>query len=227
MGKKVNKTCIYNFGEINVPTSWDDVTLEQFMQLMDKKDVREVISILTGKDINYVNLLPADFVESIISRLVFLQKEPEYEAKNEIIIDNEKYFINVLEKLKFGEYVDVNSVIQSDNKNYAAFLGILCRKEGEEYNDEFIANVFDKRMEMYNKQPITKILPVVAFFLGLCMTSENYSQHSLTEQKQAIDQLLTEIESTVKNGGFRKRYSIWGMKTLWKLRKYKKIISQL
>lgn len=230
MAKK--KEILYDFGEWNIPEKWEDVTLEKFTKLMSKtengvNDVRDVIAIMADRTMEDVNLLPVDFVESLMARLTFLNKSPEYENKNEIIIDDEVYHINVLEKLKFGEYVDVNSAIQGDNLNYAAFLGILCRKEGEEYDDDFIANKLDERIEMFNKQPINKILPVIGFFLALFATSETCSQLFLTEAEQTTNQLLQETENLWKNMGFRKRYSIWGIRTWWKLRKYKKCMSQL
>lgn len=233
MAKKKKEIEIINdFGRWNIPTRWEEVSLKQFVELMKKTennltDVRDVISIMTGKSIDEVNLLPYDFVESMMARLTFLNSEPKFENKNEIIINNEKYFINVMEKLKFGEYVDVNSAIQSDKTNYATFLAILCRKENETYDDDFIANVLDDRIEMFNNLPITEILPVIGFFLALYQVSGIPFQNSLTEGKQIIDQLLEQTERSWKTMGLTKRYSIWGMKTLWKLKKYRKQISQL
>lgn len=229
---KKNTEILYNFGNWVIPEKWEDVTLKQFTELMSVTnegltDIRDVISIMSNKPMEEVNLLPVDFVESIMARLVFLNKTPDYTNTNEIEIDGTVYRINVLEKLKFGEYVDVNTAIQSDKLNYGAFLGILCRINGEEYNDDFIANKLDERIEMFNNQPITKILPIIGFFLDLYRTSGSYSQHCLMEVKQATNQLLEETESSWKDGGFRKRFSISGMKTYWKLRKYKKQISQL
>lgn len=230
MAKK--KEILYDFGEWNIPEKWEDVTLEKFTKLMSKtengvNDVRDVIAIMADRTMEDVNLLPVDFVESLMARLTFLNKSPEYENKNEIIIDDEVYHINVLEKLKFGEYVDVNSAIQGDNLNYAAFLGILCRKEGEEYDDDFIANKLDERIEMFNKQPINKILPVIGFFLALFATSETYSQAFMTEVKQTTSQLLQETENLWRDGGYKKLSLTSRMKIWWKLRKLKKQASQL
>ena len=229
--KKNKKEILHDFGEWTIADNWEDVTLKQFTELMKLnekaiKDVRDVIAILSDHTKDEINLLPIDFIESMMARLTFLNKAPEVNNSNEIKIDGEVYFVNVMEKLKFGEFVDVNSAIQSDALNYAAFLAILCRKKDEQYNDDFIANKLDERIEMYNNQPITKILPVIGFFLNLWRISKSPSQASMTEIQQTANQLLTETENTWKNLGFRKRYSIWGMKTYWKLRKYKKQISQ-
>lgn len=232
MKKNKNKEVLHDFGEWNIADNWGDVTLKQFTELMKLndngiKDVRDVIAILSDHTKEEINLLPIDFIESMMARLTFLNKAPEVNNSNEIKIDGEVYFINVMEKLKFGEFVDVNSAIQSDALNYAAFLAILCRKKDEQYNDDFIANKLEERIEMYNNQPITKILPVIGFFLNLWRISKAPSQASMTEIQQTANQLLTETENTWKNLGFRKRYSIWGIKTYLKLKKYRKQISQL
>lgn len=228
---KRKKEVLHFFGEWTIADNWEDVTLKQFTELMKLndngiKDVRDVIAILSDHTKDEINLLPIDFIESMMARLTFLNKAPEVNNSNEIEIDGEVYFVNVMEKLKFGEFVDVNSAIQSDSLNYASFLAILCRKKDEQYNDDFIANKLEERIEMYNNQPITKILPVVGFFLNLWRISKAPSQASMTEIQQTANQLQTETENTWKNLGFRKRYSIWGMKTYWKLRKYRKQISQ-
>ena len=183
---KRNKEVIMNFGEWKIADKWEDVSLRQFTELMKLndngiKDVRDVIAILSDHTKDEINLLPIDFIESMMARLTFLNKAPEVNNSNEIKIDGEVYFVNVMEKLKTGEFIDVNSAIQSDSLNYAAFLAILCRKKGELYNDDFVANHLDERIEMYNNQPITKILPVIGFFLNLWRISKVPSQNCLTE----------------------------------------------
>ena len=229
---KRNKEVIMNFGEWKIADKWEDVSLRQFTELMKLndngiKDVRDVIAILSDHTKDEINLLPIDFIESMMARLTFLNKAPEVNNSNEIEIDGEVYFVNVMEKLKTGEFIDVNSAIQSDNLNYAAFLAILCRKKGELYNDDFVANHLDERIEMYNNQPITKILPVIGFFLALYMTSKNYSQSYMTEAEEATNQLLKNTEDLLKRGGYKKLSLKQLMKAWWNIRKYKKCMRQL
>ena len=162
---KRNKEVIMNFGEWKIADKWEDVSLRQFTELMKLndngiKDVRDVIAILSDHTKDEINLLPIDFIESMMARLTFLNKAPEVNNSNEIEIDGEVYFVNVMEKLKFGEFVDVNSAIQSDALNYASFLAILCRKKDEQYNDDFIADKLEERIEMYNKNTKDDIIKV-------------------------------------------------------------------
>lgn len=229
---KRNKEVIMNFGEWKIADKWEDVSLRQFTELMklnenEIRDVRDVIAILSDHTKDEINLLPIDFIESMMARLTFLNKAPEVNNSNEIKIDGEVYFVNVMEKLKTGEFVDINTAIQSDSLNYAAFLAILCRKKGEVYNDDFIANKLDERIEMYNNQPITKILPVIGFFLNLWRISKVPSQNCMTEIQQTANQLLKDTETSLRSGGYKKLSLKQLMKVWLNIRKYKKCMRQL
>lgn len=234
MKKKKETEIIKDFGEITVPTSWDEITLEQFVRLMKLKDNQEedytpslvdVMAVLTNKDKKYIYSLPSDFAETIIAHLLFLNTPLEESPKSEAEINGETYSINYMEKLKFGEYTDANMILNSDPYNYAGLLAILCRKKGEIYNDDYIANTLENRIEMWNKQPITKIYPLVCFFLTLWNVSEGHLQDYLTNAEQQINQLLSNIEDSLNNGACRK-YSMKWFKARWKLRKLRKCISQ-
>lgn len=230
----MSEKIIKDFGKVSIPESWEEVTLFQWQEIMKIQengkinDIRDLLAILTGKDKDYINELPAEFVESLLARLVFMNQDPQFgEPSNKIKIGKEEYLINYLEKLKFGEYVDVNSTMDADKFNYAAFLAILCRKKDEKYNDEFIANELDKRIQMFGNLTIIEVMPLVSFFLQLGNASQSYSPDYLMEAKSTLNQLLGDIENSVKHGEAKKSSLIWRMKTLMKCRKYKKLISQL
>lgn len=233
MGKKKQIETLKDFGVWNIAESWDEITLEQFQKIMaltneegKTTDIIELLSILTGKDKASVQQLPAEFVDSLLARILFLNQTPQAESSNKIEIDGEVYLVNFLEKMKFKEYVDSNQALKGDAV-YATILAILCRKEGEIYDDDFIAEKFDERFEMFNKQPITKILPIIDFFLKLFTASKTTMQDFLTDAQQTANQLLTECENSMKTGGWRNYCSIWGIRTLLKLKKYRKCIAQL
>lgn len=231
MAKK-KKEILYDFGEWTIADKWEDVSLKQFVELMRLndsgiRDIRDVIAILSDHTKDEINMLPIDFIESMMARLTFLNKAPELDNSNQIEIDGETYFVNVMEKLKTGEFVDINTAIQSDSLNYAAFLAILCRKKDEVYDDDFIANKLDERIEMYNNQPITKILPVIGFFLNLYRISKTPSQNCMTEIQQTANQLLKDTETSLRSGGYKKLSLKQLMKAWWNIRKYKKCMRQL
>lgn len=212
---------IIDYGEINVPTKWDDVTLDMFADIeryyQDKDkdfDVREVLHIMIGKDIDFINSLPATFLDIIMQKLSFLQTQPEIgEATNKIVIDGETYQVNVFEKLRTGEYVSFDMALKADKHDYSTFMAILCRKDGEKYDSHFEAEVFDNRKKMFGKQPVTKIMPIVNFFLHLLFVQGSYSQ-LYSKVEEAISLTQHNIENSDKIGVFKRFYLNWQMKKL-------------
>jgi len=228
----MDKEVIKDFGKWNVPTKWDDITLKIYQEIEkyyeDKEtkefDVREVLHILTNKDWDEINALPAEFLDTILTHLIFLTTTPEVgEASNKITIDGVEYKINVMEKLKLGEYVAVDTVLKADKHDYASILAILCRKEGEIYDSTYEAEVFDKRKEMFENQPVTKILPIVSFFLDLYITLETPSQ-LYSQVENAISHIQQTIDSSQKIGASKRLSLNWQMK---KLRKSLKSIKHI
>lgn len=222
---------IKDFGEVRVPKDWSEITLKKYQEIeryYEDKDkafnVLDVLDILIDKDKDYIMSLPTEFLDTILAHLVFITLSPEVgEATNKIVIDGVEYKVNVMEKLKLGEYVAVDNVIKTDIHDYASMLAIICRKEGEVYDSKFEAEVFEKRKEMFEKQPVTKILPIIGFFLNLYIMSEKHSQlYSLVEN--AINLIQQNIDNSQKIGVSKRLSLNWQTK---KLRKSLKSIKHI
>lgn len=227
---------VKDFGSIKVPTKWEEVTLGQFEKIMrltggesKRVDVMSLLSILTGQDEDYINSLPASFVETLMAHLIFLNDNPRtYDhTASQIKIGDDFYSIHFLEELKFGEYVEVNESIKNDPLDYSSILAILCRKDGELFDEDYAANKFKKRKEMFQEQPVTEILPLIGFFLKLFLISRANSQGCLTELESATNQLLQHTNSSVSNGDGEKRSLSWRMRTTRKLKKLNKAMSRM
>lgn len=227
---------VKDFGSIKVPTKWEEVTLGQFEKIMrltggesKRVDVMSLLSILTGQDEDYINSLPASFVETLMAHLIFLNDNPRtYDhTASQIKIGDDFYSIHFLEELKFGEYVEVNESIKNDPLDYSSILAILCRKDGELFDEDYVANKFKKRKEMFQEQPVTEILPLIGFFLKLFLISRANSQGCLTELESATSQLLQHTNSSVSNGDGEKRSLSWRMRTTRKLKKLNKAMSRM
>ena len=217
---------IIDLGVWNVPKSWDEVTLKQYQEIeryYDGKeenfDVRKVLHILTNHTEDEINMLPLDFLEKIMGSLTFLQ-EPikEEEPRNWIEINGERYTVHTEQQLKTGEYVASDTALKGDKHNYAGLLAILCRKEGELYDSKFEAEVLEDRIKLFEKQPITKILCIIGFFLQLYITSMTPTLLS-SKIREAIDLTRKDIETSAKNGEVSKRSMKSAMKKLRKLEK--------
>lgn len=221
-----------DFGEWTVPVSWDEITLKQYQdieRLYEGKDessfdVRKVLHILTNHTEDEVNMLPIDFLEKIMEKLSFITKPiKEEEPRNWIDIDGDRYMVHTENKLKTGEYISSDTVLKGDKHNYSGLLAILCRKDGELYDSRFEAEVLDDRIRLFENQPITKVLPIIGFFLRLYITSMTPTLLS-SRIREAIDLTRKDIETSATNGEISKR----SMKSLMKkLRKLEKSISSI
>lgn len=210
-----------DLGTWNIPTKWDDMTLEMFQNLEKEKanenmDVVDILHILAGKTKDEVMELPAEFIDIMMSKLDFItQPIPQKEPTHKIEIDGETYIINFMEKLKTGEYISFNNIIKADPNNYAAMLAILCRKQDEIYDSKFEAEVFPDRVKMFEKQPITKILPLINFFFLLSAVLNQPSQLSM-EVEAELNHILKDIETSQNLGVWKKRSLKRQVKTLLK-----------
>lgn len=226
---------IIDYGKWVVPTDWTQITLKQFQEIEKLNeeqsgstsiDIRDMLHILCNKTKDEVNELPMDLLDMILEKLSFMQ-EPIKEEKpiNYIMIDGEKYSVNFMEKLKFGEWVSADSIIKSDKHNYAALLAVICRKQGEIYDSKFEAEVFNDRVRLFEQQPITKVMPIVFFFIQLYVQSETLSK-LYTAVEEALDQSAKSIETSQNLGICRKLFMRWQIMTLRKSLESSKNTSQ-
>ena len=92
-----DKDIIKDFGSVTVPTKWEDIILKKYQEIesyYEDKDsnfnVIDVLDILIDRDRDYINSLPAEFIETILNNLLFLSTSPEVgESSNKIVIDGE------------------------------------------------------------------------------------------------------------------------------------------
>ena len=215
---------IKDYGSWVFQKNWNEVDLRTYQEIekyysgTDKEfDLRDILHILTNKPMDEINELPIEFAEKILEKLSFLFDKPEWgNPTNEIKIDGEKYFINVMEKLKTGEYVAVDTILKTDKHNYSAILAVLCRKEGEIYDSKFEAEVFEKRVELFQKQSLLSIMPIISFFLNLYIVSRTPSL-LFSELEEGLNLIQQNIDNSPKIGAFKRRSLNLQMKKLRKL----------
>lgn len=213
-----------DYGEWTVPTDWSQVTLKQYEDIerfyedKDKQfDIREVLHIFCNRTMDEINALPAEFLETIMTHLVFLQTKPdEKEPRNWVEVNGERYTVHTENKLKVGEYIAADTAMKGDKHNYAAILAILCRKDGEVYDSRFENEVLEDRIKMWEQVPVIDVLPVVGFFLQLYITLQMPSLLS-SKVKEALDLTRKDIETLQRNGAISKRSMKSAMKKLKRL----------
>ena len=220
-----------NFGKITVPTKWEEVTLKQFTELLtiydkEDKDILDIISMFTGRSKDELRKYPMDFINEILIHLQFMNTPLNIKPSNWVEIDGKKYSVNYMEKLKFGEFVDVETIIKDNKYNYPAILGILCRMDGEVYDDDFIAEKLNDRVKMFEELDMPSAMRLINFFLKLSLRSIAYTQKSLAIQqgKEQAELLAQSIRDSLKDGDLKKLDMIYAKTELRKLEKSLKSI---
>lgn len=216
-------------GKYKVAEKWEDVTLLQWQNYVRNASSKEdnsvdIISTLeTFSDIprSVINQMPTDLFESVIGRLKWITEQPDQTPSQSVEISGETYMINVMEKLKVKEYLDLNTVIENDKFNYAMIFAILCRKQGEEYDEEFIADKLPDRLEMFEQMNCVDGMKLIAFFLTCFIELETRSRNSLVVQaiKEDAQKLVKSIRSSLKPMDFITPYRVRQILTLRKLEK--------
>lgn len=219
-----------DFGDWKVPTKWDEISLKEFQDIQryysekdEMFDARNIIAILTDKNKDEVDALPLDFYEKILSKTSFLLEEPKLsEPKPSITISGETYTVNTMNKLKTGEYVAVEQWQKADKYNFAALLGILCRKNGEIYDSHFENEVLEERIKMFEQQPFINVYPIAAFFLTLYGMLSMPSRLSL-EVEEGLNDIAKDLETFANSGGSKRK----SMKLRKRLEKLKESIRNI
>lgn len=217
-----------DFGEWNVPSSWDDLTLGKFQELERfydgdenerKFDVRDVLDLMTDRTKDEINELPIEFTDKLLRKMYWLHEQPQFgKPSNKITIDGVQYTVHNENEMKFGEYVALDTALKGDKHNYAAMLAILCRKDGEIFDAKFENEILPSRIEFWKNVSVMKVMPIVSFFLKLSNMSLQVSQLSL-EIQEGINHILKHIETSKRNGVFSALYTRWQMRKLKKLQK--------
>ena len=248
-----NSNNIIDLGSITVPEKWEDVTLHQYERLQEyiesvksegDEDLPlnkyEVLSVFIDKSIDEIYVMPIEIVNILMSKLQFMQSAPDVIEDNLYITENgEEYFINYMEQLKVKEYEDIDTILKSNPHNLSAILAILCRRktgekidpltnhktlQSEPYDSYFANEIFDKRLEFWQQQPLTKVLPLIAFFLHRNAVLTTLSDDYMKKIVQEANDYVMHTKTLLKRMGFRKWFMIPQMIKLKKLEKSLKSI---
>lgn len=223
-----------NLGKYTITKSWDEVNLRQWQNYLrkledkgaDKLDILSTLETFSDIPMNVIEQMPTPLFEKVVTHLKWLTEDVNEEPSNQVEIDGEIYQINYMEKLKIKEYLDLNTVMENDKFNYASIFAILCRKPNEEYNQDFIADKFSKRVEMFENMKVLDAMKLISFFLILFLKYETHSQNYLTveEYKKELMELVRNIKDSFKVTDYFTPSKVRQILTLRKLEKSIKAI---
>ena len=160
--------------DIIVPTSWKDVTVNQYQALteIDKDKYKTdlgysaaIIQVLCN--LEGINDLPLSAVNDIAPLIKFLGDKPDQDKKDKIEINGVSYkWIESFNAITVGEAISVELPIELEELSvvlsYDVVLAVMLREEGKDFN----ASEFNKNRQLFGSLPITEVLGNILFFLN-------------------------------------------------------------
>ena len=149
-----------------VPESWEEITVRQFMALENLVKPLEIMAEVMGVDLSFVentrtNLAPA--MARIIN--IFNARPPDLENRKPQGFGFQGKLVKLprdLDNLMFGQLIQINTLLAEDaNKNLVKIMGIALQPvlDGE-YNEQNQ----EKYSTLLQELPIIEVFPELFFF---------------------------------------------------------------
>jgi len=188
--------------KINIPESLGDITLGQYKTyekiLETNKDIDnaerflnlKMLEIFCGISYKEATLLKLIDYDYLVKHLYKVLSETPSLVLRFTMGDSEFGFINDLEEMTFGEYIDLDSNIH-DIKNIHKAMAVLYRpikyKQGDKYViDEYKGDLFHEAML---NMPMSAVVSSNVFFYNLGIDLSNVMMNSLDKEKLTPQQL--------------------------------------
>ena len=180
----------------NLPTSWNDITVNQFLDIMNlETDISfymrqiNILTIITNTSIEDYDDLDVIDLNKIINSIKFLNKLPTNDFKKEI---NKMKLIN-LKNLTLGEYIDLDYYF-SENcfENLPKICAILYRNY---IYDEFNNIIFEKydNIDIENRSKHYYNLSIADIY-GIIHHFSNYKEEIYNNSPQLFKPILDNID---------------------------------
>jgi len=160
------------------PTSWSEVTIDQFVKLytIDKNIHQvafytfELLHQLTGIDREVIEQIDYESFTELVKNLSFIYTPIEEKKNQSVIVDGEEYFLYTeFNKYTAGEIISIETILQSANndimKVMPQLLCIFLRKKKENGNLEKYKTTFMQRVELFKTIKVDEINHIFGFFL--------------------------------------------------------------
>ena len=160
--------------EVRVPTSWNDVTVNQFQALTEikresyKTDLAHTLAIIQVLcNIDDTLNLPLYVVNEISPLISFLSDEIKPKRKNEVEYLGKKYeWLKSFDSITVGEIISIELPIELEELtqalSYDVVLAVMLREKGVEFDSDR----FKENRELFGGMPITDVLGNILFFLN-------------------------------------------------------------
>lgn len=180
--------------KINVPTSWEGVTLRQFQQVNNQlKEAKErleklegrakdkfeyevecvLISTLTGESVDDIMELSRGSHNHIMNQLAFLSTPIEGKVRNKIKVNGHRYYFEKnAKKINGGQWVSMQHFMEQEDKvdenlhNLLACFAYRVKWFRPKYDGKIHEEVANDMLDL----PITFVKPLTDFFLSDWLT---------------------------------------------------------
>ena len=192
--------------EINVPTSLNEITLEQYQKFLKASEENpegsfldaKMIEIFCGIPLSDSYKLKMSSVQAIVDILTdMLNETPAHIDK--FSLDGVQYgFIPDLDEMSLGEYVDLDGNASDWQKMHLAmnvlYRPVITSKKGKYNIKEYTADDPDKMKDM----PLGVALGSLFFFfnLGLELSKHTILSSSNQAEMEIIQEQLTSVSDT-------------------------------
>lgn len=181
---------------INVPSSWNEITLGMFQEMsgldpaLDGLErLIEVFAIITDKDPADVAALPITSIKRIAELMQWTAETPMPDFQRSVIINDEIYaIVPRLDELTVGEWIDMENYAADLMNNLHFFLAILYRPVVSKTATGFRVAEYDskemlERAEVFKQHmKIGEVYGASLFFSLIAMRLLKSSVASLAEQ---------------------------------------------
>jgi hypothetical protein len=182
--------------EFNIPENWDEVTIEQFINLFsfERQGMTELniatrtINVFTGIDEDLLLMMNYNDFQQIIGVLQFTNKDMEPQVVDYVELDGEKYYLRKdFDKFTMGEIISIETILSSSENNILKVMDkLLCiflRKKKENGKFEPFKGEMMDRVELFRTAPVSKIHHIFNFFLDGGTLSTSNMKDFLENQK--------------------------------------------
>ena len=189
--------------EINVPTSWNDVTVNQYQALtqVNKDNYKTDLGYTTAVlqilcDLDSMVELPLQAIADLAPYIAFLSTEPSKEKYNTLTYKGKKYdWLPSFNSITVGEAISIELPIDMEELNFAlsydVVLAVMLREDGEEFN----AKEFNKNRELFGQLPISEVLGQILFFLS---GGQTFTAHTKTYSIQPMRTTISRRKSLLR-----------------------------
>lgn len=192
--------------EYQMPTDWNEITLNVYVKLTELEESRaafgipelyllKVLEVLCNVEEGELDELSLTMVNELVELISFVQQEPVWNNVRHIEINGVDYvFPDDLNNLTMGEYISIKT-LQENNTTAGIIpyiLAIILRPgskivDPETGKEKWIQEKFNTanlewRKDLFMKQPVFNLLGPVSFFLsgsGISTTNTKVSTPEL------------------------------------------------